>query len=97
MPITSSAHPHQLGIPDEPLRDPLAHELVRIWSTGSAQFFALNVAPEEDPAAWGIFALDLMRHAARAYQHHDGRPKEDAYRRILAGFAAEMQSPTETL
>jgi hypothetical protein len=38
-----------------------------------------------------------MKHAARAYEHLDGRSKEDAYKRILAGFMAEMESPTEEL
>ena len=93
----TSPHPNQLGVPDAPLRDPQAYELARVWSADGHQFFVLNVAPEADPAAWGIFAMDLMKHAARAYQQLDGRPKEDAYRRILAGFAAEMQNPTEAL
>ncbi len=38
-----------------------------------------------------------MKHAARAYQQLDGRSKEEAYKRILAGFTAEMQHPTEPL
>ncbi len=40
-------------------------------------------------------ALDLRKHAARAYQHLDGRSKEDAYKQILLGFTVEMQHPTE--
>lgn len=93
----SQAHLNQLDIPAEPLGDANAHELARIWSSEGYQYFVLNVAPEVDPAAWGIMALDLMKHAARAYAQRDGRSKEDYYKRILAGFMVEMQDPTESL
>jgi hypothetical protein len=92
-----SSHPNQLGIPAGPLSDGRAYELARVWSSDDHQYFVLNVVPETEPAVWGIFAIDLMKHAARAYQQLDGRSKEDAYKRILAGFAAEMQNPTEPL
>ena len=93
----STSHPNQLGIPADPLNDGQAHELARVWSSQGYQYFVLNVASEAEPAAWGIFAIDLMKHAARAYQQLDGRSKEDTYKRILAGFAAEMKNPTEPL
>ena len=93
----SSPHPNQLCIPDGLLRDARACELARMWSSEDRQTFVLNVAPVDDPAAWGIWALDFMKHAARAYEQLDGRSREDAYKRILAGFAAEMQNPTEPL
>ena len=54
-----------------------------------------DTQPFDDPAVWGILALDVMKHAARAYQQLDGRSQEEAYKRILAGFTAEMQHPTE--
>ena len=93
-----STHPKQLGIPPGPLTDPNAVELARIWSSGGRQYFILDVAKlSEDPAGWGICALDLIKHAARAYQHLDGRSKEEAYKRILAGFSVEMKHPTEPL
>lgn len=93
----SQTHVNQLGIPAEPLADADAYELARIWSSDGHQYFVLHVAPEADPAAWGIMALDLMKHAARAYQQLDGNSKEDHYKRILAGFMVEMQNPTEPL
>ncbi len=93
----SQAHVNQLGIPPGPLGDANAYELARIWSSDGHQYFVLHVAPEVDPAAWGMMALDLMKHAARAYQQLDGRSKEDYYKRILAGFMVEMQNPTEPL
>ena len=93
-----TTHPHQLGIPPGPLTDTDAVEVARIWSSGGRQYFVLDVAKfGDDPAAWGICALDLMKHAARAFQELDGRSKEEAYKRVLPGFAVEMQHPTEPL
>lgn len=92
------AHANQLGIPSGPLTDAQAFELARIWSSEGHQYYVLDVAKlGEDPAAWGICALDLMKHAARAYEQLDGRSKEDTYKRILMGFMAEMEHPTEPL
>lgn len=92
------SHPNQLGIPPGPVGDSQATELARVWSSQGHQYFVLNVAPlREHPAAWGIFALDLIKQAARAYQHLDGRSKEDVYKQMLAGFVAEMQHPSEPL
>ena len=96
-PCIVSSHPNQLSVPDEPLRDAQAQELARVWSAQGHQFFALDVSSEADPAAWGLFAMDLMKHAARAYEHLDGRPRAEAYKRILTGFMLEMQNPSEPL
>ena len=93
----STDHANQLGIPPDPLGDGQAFELARIWSSQGHQYFVLNVAPFTEPAVWGLCALDLMKHAARAYQQLDGRSKEETYKRILMGFMAEMQNPTEPL
>ena len=91
-------HAHQLGIPPGPLADGAAFELARVWSSEGHTYYVLDVAKlGDDPAAWGICALDLMKHAARAFEQLDGRSKEDAYKRVLMGFMAEMQHPTEPL
>lgn len=91
-------HTNQLGVPPGPLADPHAFELGRLWSSEGSNFYVLNVAPYRDqPEVWGMMAIDIMKHAARAYQQLDGRSKEDTYKRILAGFMAEMQDPTEPL
>lgn len=88
--------PH-LSVPSSITNDPEAVEVARVWSADGHQTYILDVRHYDDPAAWGLFALDIMKHAARAYEHLDGRSKEDAYKRILAGFMAEMQNPTEEL
>ena len=93
----SRDHPNQLAIPPGPLNDGQAYELARVWSSEGHQYLVLNVGAIPEPAAWGICALDLMKHAARAYEQLDGRSKEETYKRILAGFIAEMEHPTEPL
>ena len=93
----STPHPNQLDVPPGPAADAKAFELARVWSSQGHQYYVLNVKPFDDPTVWGILALDVMKHAARAYQQLDGRSKEEAYKRILAGFTAEMQHPTEPL
>ncbi len=92
------AHANQLGIPPGPVADPQALELARVWSSQGHQFYVLHVAPfQEQPAVWGIMAIDLMKHAARAYEQLDGRSKEAAYKQMLLGLMAEIQNPTEPL
>ena len=91
-------HVNQLGIPAGPLEDMQAVELARIWSSEGHQYFVLHVAPFRDqPTAWGMFAIDFMKHAARAYEQLDGRSREDVYKQMLLGFMAELQHPTEPL
>ena len=97
-PFTSgAAGPKPLGIPADVQRDPAAFELVRVWSSNDHQYFVIDAAHIEDPAAWGIVAVDLMKHAARAHQQATGAPKGEVYKRILAGLVAEMQDSTEEL
>jgi len=93
-----NTHANQLGIPPGPLEDTQALELARVWSSQGHQFYVLHVAPFHDqPAVWGMMAIDFMKHAARAYEQLDGRSREDVYKEILVGFMAEMQNPTEPL
>jgi len=44
-----------------------------------------------------MFAIDFMKHAARAYEQLDGRSRDDVYKQMLLGFMAELQHPTEPL
>ncbi len=92
------AHANQLGIPPGPVADPQALEFARVWSSQGHQFYVLHVAPfQEQSAVWGIMAIDLMKHAARAYEQLDGRSKEATYKQMLFGLMAEIQNPTEPL
>jgi Domain of unknown function (DUF5076) len=39
--------------------------------------------------------VDIARHVARAWAQ-EGQDEEDVFQRILAGFYAEIESPTDT-
>jgi len=93
----STTHPHQLSLPPELLDDADARELARIWFSEERQTLLIDARVIDAPEVWGLFALDLMKHAARAYAQRGGVSKEDAYKRMLAMFAAEMKNPTEPL
>ena len=93
----ADAHANELAIPPDLMADGEARELVRIWDSDGSQYFLIDVEGVEDPAAWGFWALDLMKHAARAYEAHNGQPRQEVYKRILSGFMVEMQNPTEPL
>ena len=92
----SHPHPNQIALPPDLGTTTRCLERARIWESDQGEFFLLNVT-DQDPAAWGIWAVDFMKHAARAYEQLDGRSREVAYKQMLAGFMAEMQSPTEPL
>ncbi len=94
---SNSAGAGAIPLPPDISEDPAAVELARVWTAQDRQFFLLNAAGLPEPAAWGIVALDLMKHAARAYRRIDGRSEQDAHKRILAGFMAEMQNPSDRL
>jgi hypothetical protein len=90
--------PARLALPLDLTSDPKATELATVWTGDERQFYILDVKQfRETPGIWGMMAIDLMKHAARAYEQLDGRPRQEVYKEILAGFAAEMQNPTEPL
>jgi hypothetical protein len=43
----------------------------------------------DDPAAWGILLVDVMRHVARAYGDTNPAAAAEALARVKAGFDAE--------
>ena len=69
-------------------------ELARIWIVDGNQHVAINGNLWDDPAAWGLMLVDLAKHVANAYAK-EGRNKQEVLNRILDGFNAEIQSPTD--
>jgi hypothetical protein len=65
-------------------------ESTESWSAGHLRHDAW-----EDPAAWGLMLVDIARHVARAHGQ-EGEDEEEVFQRILAGFHAEIQLPTDT-
>ena len=91
------SHPNQLAVPADVLSSAESFELARVWLAHGHNYYLLDVTRFPEPGVWGLLALDLMKHAARAYEQLDGRSREDTYKEILMGFMAEMQNPTEPL
>lgn len=76
--------------------DARSFEIARLWVAGDAQHVRLRADVWPDPAAWGVVLADLARHVALAYHHEEDHDVEDVLERVLAGFRAELESPTES-
>jgi hypothetical protein len=50
----------------------------------------------DDPATWGVLLADVARHVARIYATEDKKKEAATLAEISAGFAAEMNDPTDT-
>jgi hypothetical protein len=71
-------------------------EILRLWKVPEiGQQVILRHDAWEDPAAWGLMLADIARHVARAHAQ-EGQDEEEVFQRILAGFRAEIESPTDT-
>ena len=49
----------------------------------------------EEPDIWGLLLVDIARHAARAYARESTFTEDDALRRIVDMFEAEVARPTD--
>jgi hypothetical protein len=60
------------------------------------QHVSLRSGAWEDPFAWGIVLADLARHIVNAESLHRNDLDEEAFlERLLEGFQAEIDSPTD--
>ena len=50
----------------------------------------------EEPDMWGLLLVDIARHAARAYARESDYTEDEALRRILDMFEAEIARPTDS-
>lgn len=79
-------------------KDKAAFELLRVWVADQGQHVSLRSGTWEDPFAWGIVLADLARHIvnAEAMTKRDKDFDGDAFlQRMLEGFQAEIESPTD--
>ncbi len=85
-----------LDPPPVAIRDKASFELLRVWVAEQGQHVSLRSGAWEDPFAWGIVLADLARHIvnAESMQRKDV-DKEAFLERILEGFHAEIESPTD--
>jgi hypothetical protein len=54
----------ELGVPEAAKADSGSFEVLRVWIAKKGQHVSLRVGVWEDPAAWGILLVDLIRHIA---------------------------------
>ena len=85
-----------LDPPPAAVRDKASFELLRVWVAEQGQHVSLRSGTWEDPFAWGIVLADLARHIVNAEALHRKDIDRDAYlERMLEGFHAEIESPTD--
>ncbi|MEP7064665.1 MAG: DUF5076 domain-containing protein [Gemmatimonadota bacterium] len=81
--------------PPAAVHDEKSFEIARLWVANDGQHVALRTDVWPDPAAWGIMLADLARHVAIAYHRRSEHDPGDVLERVLAGFRAELESPTD--
>ena len=86
---------NEMPPPQTAIDDPKAQEILRAWVAHGKLHLAFSPKTWDDPAGWGIMAVDLMRHVARAYEAETGKRFEDVLARVRAGFDAEWESATD--
>jgi hypothetical protein len=85
----------ELPIPLPAASDAKAFELLRVWVAHRGQHVSIATQVWEDPAAWGIMLVDLVKHIASAYQQTTGYEYESTVSRIREGFDAEWDTATD--
>ena len=85
-----------LTIPPVAERDKQSFEVFRVWIAEQGQHVSIRCGAWEDPLAWGVVLADLARHIAHAHSLHDKTIDEDDFlERLLEGFNAEIDTPTD--
>jgi len=49
----------------------------------------------EEPDMWGLLLVDVARHASRAYARESDYSEDEALKRIIDMFEAEIARPTD--
>src|SRR3954467_4872941 len=75
-----------------------ASEFLRMWNhpSGPVTCFIDPAPIGADPFAFGLALMDCVGHGANAYAQAIGISAEEAMARILEGFDAERDNPTDT-
>src|SRR3954453_23272314 len=85
-----------LDLPPAASRDKASFEVLRVWIAEQGQHVSIRPGPWEDPFAWGIVLADLARHIAHAHGLQHPHTDEEAFvERLLGGFHAEIENPTD--
>lgn len=87
---------NELFIPEKARNTKNSSELIRVWTTPESDIHvAIRTGVWSDPAAYGIVLADLVKHIARGFHQTNGMDEKVAAARIIEGFAAEINSPTD--
>ena len=85
-----------LDIPAAAQRDKASFEVMRVFIAEQGQHVSIQSGAWEDPFAWGIVLADLARHIAHAHElQNEGTDTEAFLQRLLEGFQAEIDNPTD--
>ena len=71
-----------------------AAEVLRAFVVDGGLSIAFTRAFEE-PDMWGLLLVDIARHAARAFARESAFTEDEALRRIIDMFEAEIARPTD--
>ena len=74
-----------------------SNEFARFWSDpeGEQTFIIEPRALGADPFMFGMAMVDAIRHGAIAYSRAVGISEDHALARIMEGFQAELENPTD--
>ncbi len=88
------AGPKEQPLPPDVIDRDDATEVLRAFVVDGGLSIAFQRAFEE-PDMWGMLLVDIARHAARVYAREGDYTEEDALRRIVDLFEAEIARPTD--
>ena len=88
------AGPKQQPLPPDVAGREDAAEVLRAFVVDGGLSIAFTRAFDE-PDMWGLLLVDVARHAALAYARESAYTEDEALRRIVDMFEAEIARPTD--
>ena len=88
------AGPKEQPLPPDVIGRNDATEVQRAFVLDGGLSIAFTRAFDE-PDIWGLLLVDIARHAARAYARESEYTEDEALRRIVDMFEAEIARPTD--
>src|SRR5579864_5264573 len=88
------AGPREQPLPQDVIGRDDATEVLRAFVVDGGLSIAFARAFEE-PDMWGLLLVDVARHASRAYARESAYSEDEALRRIIDMFEAEIARPTD--
>jgi hypothetical protein len=86
--------PKEQPLPPDVIGRDDATEVLRAFVLEGGLSIAFTRAFDE-PDIWGMLLVDIARHAARAYARESEFTEDEALRRIVDMFEAEIARPTD--